>query len=140
MIPTVFLDADVILDLLARREPWFNHSARLFTLIQKGQCQGTTSSIVFANVFYILRKIKGQKEARAAVKKLNSLIQLSVTTETSLTQALNSTFTDFEDALQYYTAQNNGMHVLLTRNIKDYKTEQLPVMTPEYYLNSLNAH
>ena len=140
MIKSIFLDADIILDLLAKREPWFNHSASLFTLIQTGQCQGMTSSIVFANVFYILRKIKGQKEARAAVKKLNSLLQLSITTETSLTQALNSKFTDFEDALQYYIAQNNGVHVLLTHNIKDYKTEQLPVMTPEQYLNSLGSH
>ena len=137
MNKTVFLDADVILDLLARREPWFAYSAQIFTDIQTGKYYGATSVVVFANVFYILRKIKGQTEARIAIKKLKSLLNIMVTTETSLQQAIESNFSDFEDALQYYTAQNNGANILITRNIKDYKAETLSVMTPEQYLHSM---
>ena len=140
MTKTLFLDADVILDLLAKREPWFRQSAQIFTAIQTGNCEGATSSIVFANVYYILRKIKGAPEARDALKKLKTLLRLMVTTENSLEQALDSTFTDFEDAIQYFTAQNSGASVLITRNIKDYKTQQLAVMTPEQYLASLDCH
>lgn len=140
MIKTLFLDADIILDLLARRKPWFPQSALIFTAIQNGTCQGATSSIVFANVYYILRKIKGAQEARNALKKLKSLLRLMVTTENSLEQALDSPFTDFEDAIQYFTAQNGGASIIITRNIKGYKTRQLPVMTPEQYLASLDCH
>ena len=140
MNQTIFLDADVILDLLTEREPWFADSSQIFMAIQSGRCEAATSAVVFANLFYILRKIKGQQEARTALKKLKSLVRLMVTTEASLEQALNSRFVDFEDAIQYFTAQNNGANCLITRNIKDYKTDKLAVMTPHQFLSSLGRH
>ncbi len=140
MTQTLFLDADVILDLLTQREPWFQQSADIFTRIQAGQFHGATSVVIFANVFYILRKIKGQKSARIALIKLKSLLSVMVTSEASLEESLHSAFTDFEDSIQYYTAQSGGANVLITRNIKDYKTEKLPVMTPEQFLESLDSH
>ncbi|WP_299734783.1 PIN domain-containing protein [uncultured Endozoicomonas sp.] len=140
MIETLFLDADIILDLLAQRQPWFKDSATVFQKIQAGDFQGVTSVTIFANVFYILRKQLGHKDARQALVKLKSLLKIMVTSEASLEQALNSSFKDFEDAIQYYTAQNGGASLLLTRNIKDYKSEKLPVMTPAQFLESLNCH
>ncbi|WP_257296154.1 PIN domain-containing protein [Endozoicomonas sp. YOMI1] len=140
MIRTLFLDADVVLDLLAKRAPWFVQSADIFSRIQAGQVHGATSVLVFANLFYILRKIKGQKEALAAMQKLKGLLRVMVTSEAALEQALNSEFTDFEDGIQYYTAQSCGASLLITRNIKDYKTETMPVMTPEQYLESIECY
>ncbi len=139
MIETLFLDADIILDLLAQRQPWFKDSATVFQKIQAGDFQGFTSLTIFANVFYILRKQLGHKEARQALVKLKSLLKIMVTSEASLEQALTSGFKDLEDAIQYYTAQNGGASLLLTRNIKDYKAEKLPVMTPAQFLESLNC-
>lgn len=140
MTQTLYLDADIILDLLARHQPWFKESAAVFMKIQSGEFQGATSVTIFANVFYILRKSLGQKAAREALVKLKSLLNIMVTSEASLEQALMSGFTDFEDAIQYYTAQNGGAHLLLTRNIKGYKPENLPVMTPAQLLESINCH
>ena len=137
---TIFLDADVILDLLAQREPWFADSSQIFLAVQSGKYEAATSAVVFANLFYILRKLKGQKEARATLKKLKILVRLMVTTEASLEQALSSKFVDFEDAIQYFTAQNSGASCLITRNLKDYKTETLAVMTPAQFLNSRQKH
>lgn len=140
MIKTLFLDADIILDLLAQRSPWFTDSATIFQKIQAGEYQGVTSVTIFANVFYILRKNIGHKKARHNLVKLKSLLKIMVTSEASLEQALHSGFKDFEDAIQYYTAQNGGASLLLTRNIKDYKLEDLPVMTPTQFLESANFH
>ena len=137
MSRTLFLDADIILDLLAQREPWFQQSAEIFSRIQSGQFYGATSVVIFANVFYILRKIKGKKAARAALIKLKSLLGVMVTSEACLEEALRSSFTDLEDGIQYFTAQSGEASVLLTRNIKDYKTDKLAVMTPEQFLESL---
>ena len=139
MTPTLFLDADIVLDLLARREPWFQQSATIFSRIQAGEYYGATSVLVFANVFYILRKIKGQKAAREALQTLKSLLRVMTTSEASLETALHSTFTDFEDGIQYFTAQSGGANLLITRNIKDYKTQNLPVMTPQQFLESLKC-
>ena len=140
MTRTLFLDADVILDLLAKRQPWFTDSATILMEIQAGNYQGVTSVTIFANVFYILRKTLGHKAAKQALIKKKSLLNIMVTSEASLDQALLSGFTDFEDALQYYTAQNGGANLLLTRNIKDYKPEKLPVMTPKQFLDSIHCH
>ncbi|WBA82888.1 PIN domain-containing protein [Endozoicomonas sp. GU-1] len=140
MTPTLFLDADVVLDLLAKREPWFEQSAAIFSKIQSGEFYGATSVLVFANVFYILRRIKGQKAARATLQKLKSLLKVMATSEASLEIALHSTFTDFEDGIQYFTAQSGGANLLITRNIKDYKTQNLAVMTPLQFLESLGCH
>ena len=139
MTPTLFLDADIVLDLLAKREPWFQQSAAIFSRIQGGEYYGATSVLVFAKVFYILRKIKGQKAAREALQKLKSLLRVMTTSEASLETALHSTFTDFEDSIQYFTAQSGGASLLITRNIKDYKTQNLPVMTPQQFLESLKC-
>ncbi|MGO0306093.1 type II toxin-antitoxin system VapC family toxin [Endozoicomonas acroporae] len=140
MTPTLFLDAEVVLDLLAKREPWFEQSAAIFSKIQSGEFYGATSVLVFANVFYILRRIKGQKAARATLQKLKSLLKVMATSEASLEIALHSTFTDFEDGIQYFTAQSGGANLLITRNIKDYKTQNLAVMTPLQFLESLGCH
>ncbi|WP_263079350.1 hypothetical protein [Endozoicomonas sp. Mp262] len=56
MTKTLFLDADVILNLLALRHPWFKDSATVFQGIQAGNFQGVTSVTLFANIFCILRK------------------------------------------------------------------------------------
>lgn len=55
-----------------------------------------------------------------------------------MNQALNSRFSDKEDALQYYTAINHGADYFITRNIKDYKNaiETLQVFTPLEFLQS----
>jgi predicted nucleic acid-binding protein len=54
--------------------------------------------------------------------------------------ALSSDFNDFEDAIQYYTATENGIKILLTRNLSDYRKAEITVMTAENYLkgNSYN--
>jgi hypothetical protein len=52
-------------------------------------------------------------------------------------QAIASRFTDFEDAIQYFTALGSDMDVLVTRNTSDFKQAQLPVNTPEAFLKSL---
>lgn len=49
--------------------------------------------------------------------------------------ALNSDFKDFEDALQNFSAMENGeIKIILTRNIKDYRKSDLAILTPETYL------
>jgi predicted nucleic acid-binding protein len=66
--------------------------------------------------------------------KFKTLVTVLSVSEKVVELALLSDFKDFEDALQYYTALENGVTLMLTRNLKDYKTAGIPIMTAEQYL------
>lgn len=130
----VFVDTDVILDLLSERIPHFHFSAVLFTFAEMGKIKLYTTPLIFANTFYILRKQLGNDEARSALRKLRILLKIIDSSESIIDKALNSSFTDFEDAIQYYTALENGIKIILTRNLRDYKNADMIVQTPETFL------
>ena len=130
----IFVDSDVILDLLARRIPHFHFAALLFTFADMNQIELFTSPTVFCNVFYLLRKEIGTVQAKAALRKLRLILHIIDTSEKTLDYALNSEFSDLEDAIQCYTAQQHQIKILLTRNIRDYKAAGITVQTPETFL------
>lgn len=132
----VFIEADVILDLLCKREPFYPYAAEIFTQGDTGKLVLVTTSVVLANVFYILRKATGTIKARQYMRKLRILIGVLPVGEKIVDLALNSEFPDFEDAIQYFAARENHVETLLTRNVKDYKAKDLLVQTPEEYLKS----
>ena len=132
----VFVDSDVILDLLAQRIPHFHFSALLFTFADMKKLELYTSPTVFCNVFYILRKQIGIEKAKAALRKLRLIVNIIDTSEKTIDCALNSDFSDFEDAIQCYTAQSHQISVIITRNIKDYKNSVVVVQNPESFLFS----
>jgi predicted nucleic acid-binding protein len=133
----VFIDSDIILDLLCKREPFYDYAAEVFTLGDKGKIELMTTSVVFANVFYILRKVLGIEKAKELLRKLRIMVGVVPVGEKIIDLALNSRFSDFEDGLQYFTARENDIKTLLTRNIKDYKEKDLVIQTPEEYLKSI---
>lgn len=130
----VFVDTDVILDLLSERIPHFHFSAVLFTFAEMKKIELYTTPLIMANMFYILRKQLGNDEAKKALRKLRILITVIDSSEAIIDKALNSTFNDFEDAIQYYTALENGIKIILTRNLRDYKNADIIVQTPESFL------
>ena len=130
----VFVDSDVILDLLAQRIPHFHFSALLFTFADMKKLELYTSPTVFCNVFYILRKELGIEKAKSALRKLRLLIKIIDSSEKTIDCALNSEFSDFEDAIQCYTAQNHQISIIVTRNVKNYKTAGIIVQNPETFL------
>lgn len=131
-----FVDTDVIIDLLANRQPHFHFSAVLFTLAEMNKFELFTTPTVIVNTFYILQKQLGNEAAKNALRKLRLIIHVIDSSEKVVDQALNSSFSDFEDAVQYYTALNSNISAILTRNIKDYKNSNLLVQTPEIFLVS----
>ncbi len=134
MKPVVFVDTDIILDLLARREPFYPAAARLFSLAEKGDIHACVSSLAYANLFYILRKEHSSPMATTILKKLCKLVTILPVGSETVVSALDAGFTDFEDALQYHTALKKGVACLITRNIRDFKHSAIQVCTAEEYL------
>jgi predicted nucleic acid-binding protein len=132
----VFVDTDIILDLLAKREPHYQFSAQLFTLADQGQIKLYVSSLSFSNLNYILSKQYSTDQARRKLLTFKALINVLSMREKTVDLALNSDFKDFEDAMQYFTALEFKITTLLTRNIKDFKKANISILTAEQYLKS----
>ncbi|MEE9429860.1 MAG: PIN domain-containing protein [Melioribacteraceae bacterium] len=135
----IFIDSDIILELLAKREPHYIYSAKLFTLIDQQKFIAYTSPIVFANLHYLLKKNSSNSSALKNLRKLKTFINILPVDERVIEQSLNSEFSDFEDAIKYFTAVNNGIKLLLTRNKVDYKKSKIPIATAEEFLKTLSV-
>ncbi len=127
----VFVDCDVILDLLLARHPYFPATTQLFMLFQSRQLEGYVSPLVFSNLFYVLRKATSASEAIEALRKLRQLTRTLPVDDEIIDLAISSSFTDFEDAIQYFTAATHGLDALVTRNKRDYKSADIPILNAE---------
>jgi len=94
----------------------------------------SVSSLCFSNLNYILSKQKNTSEARKILSRFKVLVNVLPVDDKVIELALNSDFRDFEDAIQYYCAIENGIHILVTRNLKDFKQAKIPVLTAEEFI------
>ena len=131
----VFVDTDIIYDLLSKRIPFYLAAAQLFTLADEGKIQIFISALSLANIHYFISKEKDVNEANEIFRKFKAIVHIAPLTEKIIDLALNSEFTDFEDAIQYFSALQNEVEILLTRNLKDYKKAQITVLTAQNFIN-----
>lgn len=131
----LLIDTNIVIDLLAKRHGFYEEAAQLFTRADKKELVLTISALTFANTNYILTKLKSAKEARVILRKFKVLVEILSLDEKVTELALsNDLFTDFEDALQYYSAIESQVDVIITRNKKDFKASKIPVLTAREFL------
>jgi predicted nucleic acid-binding protein len=135
----IFIDTNIIIDLFGRRDPYYSPAAGLFSAIEKGLFDASVSSLTFANIHYVLRKELGSRKAVEALKNLRKLVTILPVGDSVIAQALDSVFTDFEDAIQYYTALDNNIPFIVTRNRKDFRTATISICTAEEFLAQFNS-
>lgn len=131
----VFVDTNIVLDLLANRAPFVSEAQELFTSADQNKVQLYVSSLTFANAHYILSQALKMEDARSVLRKLKVLVTVLPLDDKIIELALESSFKDFEDALQYHTALEHKLNVIVTRNLKDFKSSEIPVLTAKDYLN-----
>ena len=131
----LLIDTNIVIDLLAKRKEFYIEAATLFSLADKNVLTLTVSSLTFANTNYILSKLKSEKEARIILRKFKVLVEvLSLDDKITELALCDDKFPDFEDGLQYYSATENQIEIIITRNKKDFKNSKIPVMTAKEYL------
>lgn len=129
----IFVDANIMLDLLEKREAFYSDAQALFTLADKKKVKLFVSALTIANVHYLLYKHL-RMQARKAISKFKVLVEVLPVDDKILELSLASDFSDFEDAIQYFTAIENGMEIIILRNKKDFKNVDLPVLTAKEFL------
>jgi len=133
----LFLDTNIILDLLGEREPYYESIAKIATLADKGIVTLVVSTISYSTVFYVLSEFEKSENVKEKLRKFKIISHSSDLTDKIIEKGLLSDFSDFEDALQYNCALEAECNLLITRNEKDFKHSEIPVMTAEEYLNSI---
>lgn len=131
----VLIDTNIVIDLLSKRKDFYDDAASLFSQADKKELILKISALTFANTNYILTKLKSAKEARDILRKFKVLVELLSLDDKITELALSDeSFPDFEDGLQYYSAIENEVDIIITRNKKDFKNSKLPVLTAKEYL------
>ncbi len=131
----VLIDTDVLLDFFFDRKPFAEYSIEILNLCEENKLGGFTTPVIISNVYYLLRKTAKHNIIVEKIKQLLSIIEIIKMDKNAVFNALNSEFKDFEDALQNFSAIENGeIKVILTRNIKDFRKSELAILTPETYL------
>lgn len=137
MDSSYFLDSDVILDFLLNRDPLNFSAEEIFEKAVNKEIQIFFSSLTVANIHYLLRKRYGNEGALEKITELLRFCKILPVSEKEIFSAIKSGFSDFEDAIQHFTAvQNPEIKGIITRNSADYKKSQIPVFTPEVFLST----
>lgn len=135
----IFLDTNVVLDLLGEREPFYDSAAKIATLADKGIIHLIVSALSYSTVYYLLSRFEDKEQVKEKIRKFKVITETSDLTDKIVDKGLSSKFSDFEDSLQYYCAIQEDCNILITRNGKDFKESHIPVLSPNEYLNSLKS-
>ena len=135
----ILIDTNIVIDLLAKRNPFYESASKLFSLADKNKIRLSVSSLTIANTNYILSAILNPNETKETLRRFRVLVEIIPLTEKIIDLALNDPgFQDFEDGLQYYSAIESNKNMVITRDLKGFKSSTLPVMSAEQYLNTLS--
>ncbi len=133
----VLFDSDVLLDILAQRQPFVVFSTQALNTVIRKQVQGFVSGHAITNIFYILRRQIGSDVAKKLIETLLQNLQIASVTDTVIHQALQSPIKDFEDAVTSAAATTAGVEIIVTRNKVDFVGSLVPALSPEEFLKML---
>jgi predicted nucleic acid-binding protein len=129
---SVFLDTNILVDLIADRRPFSKHAIDIFKSAEERKIQLYTSSHSIATTHYLLKKYVEEKELRDILSNLLGFLVVIPVDFDVLKKGLRSKHKDFEDAIQILCASSiAGIDFIVTRNTKDFKTCDIAVLTPD---------
>jgi len=131
----IFLDTNIVIDLLSARAPYYLDVAIIFSAAERNEIELYLSSLTIANTSYILLKQNNLLKVKTLIRNLMKIVKTLPLDDRIIELALNdNNFDDFEDSLQYYTALDNKLDLIVTRNKKDFKNSKILTMTAKEYL------
>ena len=127
----VFLDANVIIDVVQNRSDFVEAASKVLQLGLDGDCKLCASDITFTTVSFYARKQRTHEQLYEVLQFLRDLIDIAPSGELAIDWALQHKQKDFEDAVQYFTALRYGAEYIISRNVRDYPYNDIPVLTPK---------
>ena len=132
---TVFLDSNIILDILLKNQDFYQESQQLLNLADNPKIDFFISASSMTDIFYIVKKkLNDAEKTKDYLKLLLELVSVAGIDETCIKNALNSSWKDFEDAVQHEASIQIQADFLITRNTKDFQTQFVEIITPAEFL------
>lgn len=129
---SILIDSNILLDVMTARQPFFETSTKVFEILKTQEVTGFVSASSITDIYYIARReLKDKQVVIQLIKNVLKCIKIATVSENEINQALELEWSDFEDAVQYSTAMLNQMDYIVTRNVKDFKSDITPAITPE---------
>jgi predicted nucleic acid-binding protein len=134
----VFVDTNILVDLIADRRPFSKFAIQIFSKAEERKIKLYTSSHSIATTHYLLKKYIDEKELRDVLHNILYYLNIVAIDQDVIKKGLKSKHKDFEDAIQIISAYSiEKLDCIVTRNIKDFKGAEIPVLTPDELIKHL---
>lgn len=132
---TVFLDSNIILDILLKNADFYEESKKVLELSDSKTIDFYVSAASITDIFYILNKrLNNKEETKRHLQDLLEIVSVEGIDEACIKNALNSSWKDFEDAVQHESSIQIGADYLVTRNTDDFKSSMVRIISPSEFL------
>jgi len=134
----VYFDTNIIIDILLKRELFFNTSFEVLMKVAKGYTEGIIGASAIVDIFYIVNKnLKNSKKTMDSIFDVLDIISLADTTAQDIFEARHLDMPDYEDAVIASIAFRENASYIVTRNIADYGNSPVPAILPDNFLKIL---
>ena len=127
----ILLDSDVLLDVLADRQPFVAPSSAAWALAEPKRYEAVISALSFTNIYYVGRKLFGHAKAMEAMQSLSSIFEIAPVDRHVIDSAISSGLPDFEDAVQAFAAASAGATHVVTRDARGFVGGPLAMVPPD---------
>ena len=134
----VLIDTNVILDVLYKREGFYEDSLKIWKLCETRKLDGYISALSIPNIVYILRRELDSEKTLEVINNINLVFKIYDLKSEIIMQAAEKKTKDYEDALQMVTAQKLKASFIVTRNIKDFAGSKIIAVKPSELLERLD--
>lgn len=133
----VWIDTNVILDVLCDRPGFAETSGNVWKQCEIHTIEGCVSSLSILNIVYIMRKELTQEKINDIIRQLSLIFTIVDLKAEDIKKAADLPISDYEDAVQSVGASRVKAQYIVTRNIKDYANSKIPAIKPSELLERL---
>lgn len=130
----LLIDANTLLDVLQKREPYYRDSALIWKLCETEKAEGRISALTIANLVYVMQKELDPERIEDVINKLSLIFRIVDLPTLDIVKAAELKWADFGDALQSATAERIQADYIITRNVRDFMKSGIIAFTPTEYL------
>lgn len=139
MAMRIFLDANVLIDVVLNRVDFVEASSKVLQLGLDNDCELWASDVTFVTVSFYTKKHRTIEQLYHVMSELRSIVNVVSTGSAAIDWALQQGNRDFEDTVQYYAATHCDAKYIITRNERDYPYTDIPAISPTTFLQIMNA-
>ena len=130
----ILLDINILLDVLQRREPHYNASAKVIDAVVRKKIEGVLSAHAITTIDYLVTRYSGAQKSREVIDWLLNRFTIAATGRSELLRAHSLAWADFEDAVTMAAAESTACEVIVTRDARGFARSSIMVCTPEEFL------